>query len=138
MESSCKIPPLATPTTGPLILIFFFEKNVKYSISHCYITFYENYININFTSWYQILYHFLNKIKGGTLMIFFKIDKDGYNSQINSFHHFFNKKWKYSILYCFITFYRNYININATLWFPIVLHLFDKIRGVPLSFFLNF
>ena len=49
MESSLKIPPPSAPYYMAVNFHHFFEKNVKYLISHCYIGFYENLSHINFT-----------------------------------------------------------------------------------------
>ena len=72
MESSLEIPPPAHPTTELLIVITFFAKTVKKSISTCYIRFYENYRNIKSTLWYLIFLYFLIKIQEGTLTIISK------------------------------------------------------------------
>ena len=52
METSLTILPAPPPKVAyhrAVKFHHFFEENVKYSISHCYITFYENYLNINFS-----------------------------------------------------------------------------------------
>ena len=69
MESSLKIPPSAPYYMAVNFNHFFWKKR---TIFDYYITFYEIYLDINFTLWYRILLHFLNKNQGGTLMVFSK------------------------------------------------------------------
>ena len=118
-----KSPPPAPPTIWPLISIIFLEKNVKYSISQCYITFYEIYLNIKITLWYRILFKFLNKNQGGTLMTFSKLINMGNlksltNLKIDSYLQKFHILWK--------------LHVSILLYDILLLHFLNKIQGVTL------